>query len=57
MNIYKHRLSWHDELQVCIFISFGSFVMIKLIPFEKIFENFAGVVLLLAKQVECCCSY
>ena len=28
--------------------------MIKLIPFDKIFENSAGIVLLLAKQSNCC---
>ena len=34
----------------CTFINFGIFVMIKLIPFDKIFENSAGVVSLLVKQ-------
>ena len=35
----------------CIFINFGIFVLIKLIRFDKIFENSdAGVALLLAKQ-------
>ena len=30
------------------------FAMIKLIPFDKIFENFAGAASLLAQQPNCC---
>ena len=37
-----------------IFINFGIFLMIKLIPSNKIFENSAGVVSLLAKQSNYC---
>ena len=38
----------------CIFNNFGIFVMTKLIPFDKIFKNSAGVVSLLVKQSNCC---
>ena len=41
----------------CIFTNFGSFVMVKLIPFDKIFENSTGVAFLLAKQSNYCSYY
>ena len=41
----------------CIFTNFGSFVMVKLTPFNKIFENSTGVAFLLAKQSNYCSYY
>ena len=38
----------------CIIINFDIFVMMKLVPFDKIFENSAGVVSFLAKQLNFC---
>ena len=53
--MHKHPNLGIINYKFCsIFINFGSFVMMKLISFDKIFENSAGIVSLLAMKLNSC---